>query len=166
MISIFWEVLLPHKESAVYIWEGESYSTSQPVVSFYFCLCFTNVWRDLWVISWTESLCKSRNANAISLWHDKGGSCRYWSKSRPTSYPSASTAMSCSKSQALGALVHAASLSHDLCDGTHGTDVPRAKTSELKLLTVNPQFTLIQAFQLMLGAIHLLYYSTHVLNFW
>jgi len=71
----------------------------------------------------------------------------------------------CSKSQALGALVHAASLS-DLCDGTHGTDVPRAKTSELKLLTVNPQFTLIQAFQLMLGAIHLLYYSTHVLNFW
>ena len=58
----------------------------------------------------------------------------------------------CSKSQALGALVHAASLSHDLCHG----NVPRAKTSELKLLTVNPQFTLIQAFHLMLGSIHLL----------
>ena len=86
-------------------------------------------------------------------------------KQVPTSYLSASTAMSCSKSLAFGALVHAASLS-DLCDGTHGTDVPRAKTSELKLVTVNPQFTLIQAFQLMLGAIHLLYYSTHVLNFW
>ena len=33
-------------------------------------------------MSWTESLCKSRNAKAISSWfHDKDGSWRHWSKS-------------------------------------------------------------------------------------
>ena len=80
LISIFWEVLLPYNESTVYFWQGESNSTLGPVVSFYFSLCFTHVWRDLGVISWTESLCKSRNAKAISLWHDTCGSCRYWSK--------------------------------------------------------------------------------------
>ena len=60
----------------------------------------------------------------------------------------------------------AASLSHDLCHGRHGTDVPRAKTSELKLLIVNPQFTVYPSFPtddlqllLMLGTTHLLFYS-------
>ena len=70
----------------------------------------------------------------------------------------------CSSSLALGALVHA-SLSHDLCHGTHGTDVPRAKTSELKLLTTKPQFTLIHAYP-SFPADDLDYTSIHLLNFY
>ena len=71
----------------------------------------------------------------------------------------------CSSSLALGALVHASSLSHDLCHGTHGTDVPRAKTSELKLLTAKPQFTLIHAYP-SFPADDLDYTSIHLLNFY
>ena len=110
-------------------------------------------------ISWTESLCKSRNAKAISLWHDKGPSCRYWSKC--LLIPFCFHCYVCSKSLALGAVVHAASLSRDLFHG----NVPRAKTSEwsCKRLTLNSRLS--KLFKLMLGA--QLYYSTHVvLKFW
>ena len=66
--------------STGYIWQGESNSTLGPLVFLYFSLCFTNIWRDLWGISWNDSLSKSGNSKAISLWHDKDESCRYWSK--------------------------------------------------------------------------------------
>ena len=138
------EVLLPHNESTAYIWQG--------ACSILVCLAIFYKYLKRLVRHFLEwelvqvKKCQGHFFDDMTEMDlvDTAASAHF--------IPFCFHCYVCSKSQALGALVHAASLSHDLCHG----NVPRAKTSELKLLTVNPQFTLSQAFHLMLGAIHLL----------